>query len=134
MTSRDEEHEFRASLARRVFMVTRRSPDQLGGVERVVSGLLEGMAQRRPDLSLRSISAFQIDSWIDGLDGFDDLVAAFRLGWRVRRVRNQADVIFVHCPEVAWGIFVLNRRRSRPPVVTVWHGVGPAPYLALRSG
>ena len=60
------------------------------------------------------------------MDGFADLIAAFRLGWRLRD--STADVIFVHCPECLWGIRLLRRRRGTPPLIAVWDGGGPGPH------
>ena len=64
------------------------------------------------------------------MDGLSDLVAGLRLGWRLRR--GTADVAFVHCPECLWGIRLLRRRAGGPPLVAVWHGVGPTQILSLR--
>ena len=113
-----------------VVMATRRHPAEIGGVERVVSGVVRELARTRPGWRVDIVSAFQAASWIEGMDGFSDLIAAFRLGWRLRG--STADVIFVHCPECLWGIRLLRRRRGAPPLVAVWHGAGPVPSLRLR--
>ena len=113
-----------------VAMVTRRSPADIGGVERVVAGLLAELPRARPAWRVETVSAFRDGSWIDGLDGLADLIAGLRLGWRLRR--GAADVAFVHCPECLWGIRLLRRRTGGPPLVAVWHGVGPAGWLLLR--
>jgi len=128
MTRRNE----RAARGRSftVAMVTRRSPAEIGGVERVVAALLAELPRARPAWQVETVSAFRGGSRIEGLDGLSDLVAGLRLGWRLRRVT--ADVAFVHCPECLWGIRLLRRRAGAPPLVAVWHGVGPTPYLSLR--
>jgi glycosyltransferase involved in cell wall biosynthesis len=113
-----------------VAMVTRRSPADIGGVERVVAALLAELPRARPAWRVETVSAFRDGSWIDGLDGLSDLIAGLRLGWRLRR--GTADVAFVHCPECLWGIRLLRRRAGGPPLVAVWHGVGPAGWLLLR--
>ena len=60
------------------------------------------------------------------------MIASLRLGWRLRN--NTSDVIFLHCPECLWGIQLFRKqRRSRPPIVAVWHGAGPVRFLILRK-
>lgn len=114
-----------------VAMVTRRRPSALGGVERVVSGLLSSLAQDRPDWQVDSVSAFRRDTWVSRIAGISDVVASLRLGWRLRA--TPADVVFVHCPECLWGIRLLRRRRrAGPAVVAVWHGAGARRWLILR--
>jgi glycosyltransferase involved in cell wall biosynthesis len=111
-------------------MATRRAPSEIGGVERVVAGVVRELARVRPAWRVETISAFRAGSRIEGMDGFSDVIAAFRLGWRLRG--STADVIFVHCPECLWGIRLLRRRRGAPPLIAVWHGAGPVPHLRLR--
>lgn len=111
-------------------MATRRAPTEIGGVERVVAGVVRELARVRPTWRVDTISAFQVGSRIEGMDGLSDVIAAFRLGWRLRG--STADVIFVHCPECLWGIRLLRRRRGAPPLIAVWHGAGPVPHLRLR--
>ena len=113
-----------------VVMATRRDPAEIGGVERVVSGVVRELARVRPAWQVDIVSAFEECGWMEGMDGFSDMIAAFRLGWRLRG--STADVIFVHCPECLWGIRLLRRRRGAPPLVAVWHGAGPVPSLRLR--
>jgi glycosyltransferase involved in cell wall biosynthesis len=113
-----------------VAMVTRRAPSEAGGVERVVGGLLAVLPRIRPGWRVETVSAFREGSRLEGLDGLSDVLAMFRLGWRLRR--SAADVAFVHCPELLWGIRLLRKRRAGPRLVAVWHCAGPAPYLRLR--
>ena len=113
-----------------VIMATRRAPSEIGGVERVVAGVVRELARVRPAWRVDTISAFRVGSRIEGMDGFSDVLAAFRLGWRLRG--STADIIFVHCPECLWGIRLLRRRRGTPPLIAVWHGAGPVPHLRLR--
>jgi glycosyltransferase involved in cell wall biosynthesis len=113
-----------------VTMVTRRSHTEIGGVERVVAGLLRELARIRPTWRVNTISAFRAGSRIEGMDGLSDVIAGFRLGWRLRG--STADVIFVHCPECLWGIRLLRVRRGTPPLIAVWHGAGPVADLRLR--
>ncbi len=113
-----------------VAMVTRRSPADIGGVERVVAALLAELPRARPAWRVETVSAFRGCGWIEGMDGLSNLVAGLRLGWRLRR--GTADVAFVHCPECLWGIRLLRRRAGGPPLVAVWHGVGPTQILSLR--
>jgi glycosyltransferase involved in cell wall biosynthesis len=127
-----------------VTMVTRRDPAEIGGVERVVVGLVRELTRTRPGWRVDTVSAFRAGSRVEGMDGLSDLIAGFRLGWRLRR--STADVIFVHCPECLWGIRLLRwtlppgRRRARSgqrsaaaPLVAVWHCAGPEPHLVLRK-
>ena len=111
-------------------MATRRAPSEIGGVERVVAGVVRELARVRPGWRVDNVSAFRAGSRVEGMDGFSDVIAAFRLGWRLRG--STADVIFVHCPECLWGIRLLRRRRDAPPLIAVWHGAGPVPHLRLR--
>ncbi len=113
-----------------MIMATRRTPTEIGGVERVVMGVVRELARVRPAWRVDTVSAFKAGSRIEGKDGFSDVLAAFRLGWKLRG--STADVIFVHCPECLWGIRLLRRRRGAPPLVAVWHGAGPVPHLRLR--
>ena len=113
-----------------VAMATRRHPTEIGGVERVVAGVVRELARARPGWRVDIISAFRAGSRIEGMDGLSDILAAFRLGWKLRG--STADVIFVHCPECLLGIRLLRRRRGAPPLIAVWHGAGPVPYLRLR--
>ncbi|MGP8205591.1 MAG: glycosyltransferase family 4 protein [Acidimicrobiales bacterium] len=113
-------------------MALRRAPHQVGGVERMVASIVDELRRARPYWKVSTLSAFRPGSRLEGLDGFDDVVAALRLGWRLRRSRDRVDVILLHCPELAWGIWLFNRPGRRPPVVVVWHGAGAAPFLALR--
>jgi len=128
-----------------ITMATRRAPTEIGGVERVVAGVVRELARVRPEWRVDVVSAFKAGSRIEGMDGFSDLVAAFRLGWKLRG--STADVVFVHCPECLWGISLLRKRAVRegtvregtvrkgdgaPPLIAVWHGAGPVPHLRLR--
>jgi glycosyltransferase involved in cell wall biosynthesis len=114
----------------RAVMATRREPTEYGGVERVVAGLIAELERSRPDWQVECVAAFPAGSRIEGVDLLADVIAGLRLGWRLRT--SSAEVIFVHCAEVLWGIRLLRRRRGAPPVITVWHGAGPQAYLALR--
>jgi glycosyltransferase involved in cell wall biosynthesis len=114
-----------------VAMATRRTPSELGGVERVVTGLLGELARTHPAWRVDTVSAFRAGSRLQGMDGLSDVIASLRLGWRLRN--SAADVVFVHCPECLWGIRLLRRRRGGPPLVAVWHGAGPTPHLVLRE-
>jgi glycosyltransferase involved in cell wall biosynthesis len=114
----------------RAVMATRREPTEYGGVERVVAGLIAELERSRPDWQVESVAAFPAGSRIEGVDLLADVIAGLRLGWRLRT--SSAEVIFVHCAEVLWGIRLLRRRRGAPPLITVWHGAGPKAYLALR--
>ncbi len=111
-------------------MVTRRAPTEIGGVERVVAGVVRELERVRPGWRVEIISAFRAGSRIEGMDGFADVMASLRLGWQLRG--STADVIFVHSPECLWGIRLLRMRRGAPPLVAVWHGAGPSPHLRLR--
>jgi glycosyltransferase involved in cell wall biosynthesis len=120
-----------------VTMVTRRPPSEHGGVERVVAGLLGEISRARPTWRVDAISAFRKGSRAEGIDGLSDAIASIRLGWRLRE--SAADVVFVFCPECIWGIRLLRsirllrKRRVGPPLVAVWCGAGPTPYLVLRE-
>jgi glycosyltransferase involved in cell wall biosynthesis len=114
----------------RAVMATRREPTECGGVERVVAGLIEELKRSRPDWQVECIAAFPAGSRIEGVDLLADVIAGLRLGWRLRT--SSAEVIYVHCAEVLWGIRLLRRRRGAPPIITVWHGAGPQAYLTLR--
>ena len=114
----------------RAVMATRREPTEYGGVERVVAGLIAELERSRPDWQVESVAAFPAGSRIEGVDLLADVIAGLRLGWRLRT--SSAEVIFVHCAEVLWGIRLLRRRRGAPPIITVWHGAGPKAYLTLR--
>jgi glycosyltransferase involved in cell wall biosynthesis len=113
-----------------VIMATRRAPTEIGGVERVVAGVVRELARVRPAWRVNIISAFRAGSRIEGMDGLADVIAGFRLVWKLRG--STADVIFVHCPECLWGIRLLRMRRGAPPLIAVWHGAGPVPHLRLR--
>lgn len=113
-----------------VTMVTRRAPTEIGGVERVVAGLVRELARIRPAWRVDTVSAFGAGSRMEGRDGLADVIAGFLLGWRLRATTS--DVIFVHCPECLWGIRLLRIRRGAPPLIAVWHGAGPVPHLRLR--
>ena len=112
-----------------VAMVTRRPPSEHGGVERVVASLQKELARVRPSWRLEVVSAFRKTSRLEGMDGLNDIIASLCLGWRLRR--STADVVFVYCPECLWGIRLLRKRRSPPPLIAVWCGVGPTPSLVL---
>ena len=114
----------------RAVMATRREPTECGGVERVVAGLIAELERSRPDWQVESIAAFSAGSRLEGVDLLADVIAGLRLGWRLRT--SSAEVIYVHCAEVLWGIRLLRRRRGAPPLIAVWHGAGPQAYLALR--
>jgi glycosyltransferase involved in cell wall biosynthesis len=114
----------------RAVMATRREPTEYGGVERVVAGLIAELERSRPDWQVESVAAFPAGSRIEGVDLLADVIAGLRLGWRLRT--SSAEVIYVHCAEVLWGIRLLRRRRGAPPIITVWHGAGPKAYLTLR--
>ena len=120
----------RAGAPLTVVMATRRGPAHMGGVERVVAGLLTELARTRPSWQVRPVYVFRPGSRVEGIDGLSDVVASLRLGWLLRR--SPADVVFVHCPECLWGIRLLRRRRGAAPLIAVWHGAGPTPYLLLR--
>ena len=114
----------------RAVMATRREPTECGGVERVVAGLIAELERSRPDWQVECVPAFPAGSRIEGVDLLADVIAGLRLGWRLRT--SSAEVIYVHCAEVLWGIRLLRRRRGAPPLITVWHGAGPQAYLTLR--
>lgn len=114
-----------------VTMVTRRAYSEHGGVERVVASLLKELARSRPAWRVDAASVFREGSRVEGMDGLSDVIASLRLGWRLRN--SKADVVFVYCPECLWGIRLLRKRRLGPPLVAVWCGVGPTPYLVLRE-
>ncbi len=69
---------------------------------------------------------------MEGVDGANDLIAAVRLGLRL--LRDDARVVFVHCPECMWAVRLARWLRRRRPValVAVWHGAGPDPARVLR--
>jgi glycosyltransferase involved in cell wall biosynthesis len=113
-----------------IAMATRRAPTEIGGVERVVAGVVRELARVRPAWRVDVISAFRAGSRVEGMDGLADILAGFWLVWKLRA--STADIIFVHCPECLWGIRWLRRRRGAPPVIAVWHGAGPVPHLRLR--
>lgn len=113
-----------------IAMATRRAPIEIGGVERVVAGVVRELARVRPAWRVDIVSAFRAGSRIEGMDGLADILAGFWLVWKLRA--STADIIFVHCPECLWGIRWLRRRRGAPPVIAVWHGAGPVPHLRLR--
>jgi glycosyltransferase involved in cell wall biosynthesis len=113
-----------------VAMVTRLPPTESGGVERVVAGLMKELERIRPSWQVDIVCAFPNHSRLSGMAGLADVIASLRLGWLLRR--STADVIFVHCPECVWGIRLLRRRQSTPPLVAVWHGAGAEPHLRLR--
>ena len=114
----------------RVVMATRREPTECGGVERVVAGLIAELERSRPDWHVECMAAFPAGSRLEGVDLLADVIAGLRLGWRLRK--TSAEVVYVHCAEVLWGIRLLRRRRGAPPIITVWHGAGPQAYLTLR--
>ena len=114
----------------RVVMATRREPTECGGVERVVAGLIAELERSRPDWRVECVAAFPAGSRIEGVDLLADVIAGLRLGWRLRN--TSAEVVYVHCAEVLWGIRLLRRRRGAPRLITVWHGAGPQAYLTLR--
>ena len=130
MTPQPEASPDRPGRPLTIVMATRRDPTEIGGVERVVVGVVRELARVRPEWRVDIVSAFKADSRIEGMDGFSDVLAAFRLGRKLRG--STADVVFVHCPEVLWGIRWLRRRQGAPPLIAVWHGVGPVPRLRLR--
>jgi glycosyltransferase involved in cell wall biosynthesis len=113
-----------------IAMATRRAPTEIGGVERVIVGVVRELARVRPAWRVDIVPAFKAGSRVEGMDGFSDLVAALRLGWKLRG--STADMIFVHCPECLWGIYWLRKRRGAPPLIAVWHVAGPVPHLRLR--
>jgi glycosyltransferase involved in cell wall biosynthesis len=115
-----------------IAMATRRAPTEIGGVERVVAGVVRELAQVRPAWRVDIVSAFKAGSRIEGMDGFSDILAAFRLGWKLRG--STADVIFVHCPACLWGIHWLRKRGGAPLLIAVWHGAGPVPLGLRRPG
>jgi len=120
----------RAGRPLTIAMATRRAHTEIGGVERVIVGVVRELARVRPAWRVDIISAFKAGSRIEGMDGFSDILAALRLGWKLRG--STADMIFVHCPECLWGIYWLRKRRSAPPLIAVWHVAGPLPHLRLR--
>ena len=130
MTPQPEASPDRPGRPLTIVMATRRDPTEIGGVERVVVGVVRELARVRPEWRVDIVSAFKAGSRIEGMDGFSDVLAAFRLGRKLRG--STADVVFVHCPEVLWGIRWLRRRQGAPPLIAVWHGVGPVPRLRLR--
>src|ERR1700689_3161471 len=113
-----------------IAMATRRAHTEIGGVERVIVGVVRELARVRPAWRVDIISAFKAGSRVEGMDGFSDILAALRLGWKLRG--STADMIFVHCPECLWGIHWLRQRGSAPPLIAVWHVAGPLPHLRLR--
>jgi glycosyltransferase involved in cell wall biosynthesis len=130
MTPQPEASPDRPGRPLTIVMATRRDPTEIGGVERVVAGVVRELARVRPEWRVDIVSAFKAGSRVEGLDGFSDVLAAFRLGRKLRG--STADVVFVHCPEVLWGIRWLRRRQGAPPLIAVWHGAGPVPHLRLR--
>jgi len=115
-----------------ITMVTRRKPTEIGGVERVVTSVMEQLAELHPDWRVDAVSAFLHGGWVGRVAGLSDMIASLRLGWRLRN--NTADVIFLHCPECFWGIQLLRKKsRNGPPIVAVWHGAGPVRFLILRK-
>ena len=112
-------------------MLTRRPITEHGGVERVVSDVTDELKRQRPEWEVAAVAAFGKAGWIEGLDGASDVLASIRLGWRLARTPH--DVAFVHCPECVWGMRVLRFLGPRRPLVVVWHGAGPQPYLVLRE-
>jgi glycosyltransferase involved in cell wall biosynthesis len=113
-----------------IAMATRRAPTEVGGVERIIVGVVRELARVRPAWRVDIVSAFKPGSRIEEMDGLSDILAALRLGWRLRG--STADMIFVHCPECLWGIHWLRKRRSAPPLIAVWHVAGPVPHPRLR--
>jgi glycosyltransferase involved in cell wall biosynthesis len=113
-----------------IAMATRRAPTEISRVERAVAGVVRELARVRPAWRVDVVSAFKAGSRIEGMDGFSDILAAFRLGWKLRG--STADLIFVHCPECLWGIRWLRRRQGAPPLIAVWHGAGPVSHLVPR--
>src|ERR1700678_3107597 len=105
----------RAGRPLTIAMATRRAHTEIGGVERVIVGVVRELARVRPAWRGDIISAFKAGSRIEGMDGFSDILAALRLGWKLRG--STADMIFVHCPECLWGIYWLRKRRSAPPLI-----------------
>ena len=97
----------------------------------MVRDITAELQMQQPGWSVDAVSAFSGAGWLEGLDGFSDVIAALRIGWRVARSKH--DVVFVHCPECVWGVRLLARLGTRKPLVVVWHGAGPQPYLVLRS-
>jgi glycosyltransferase involved in cell wall biosynthesis len=114
----------------RVLMATRRPQHEHGGVERVVRDITKEIRRQQPTWNVDVVSAFESANRIEGLDGVSDVIAALRLGWRV--AKSNADVVFIHCPECVWGLRLFSRR-GKTPLVVVWHGAGPKPYLVLRN-
>lgn len=114
----------------RVLMAIRRPYHEHGGVERVVREVTREWRRQRPDWDIEAVPAFRGVHRVEGLDGVSDVIAALLLGWRVSR--QSADVVVVHCPECVWGLRLFGVVR-RTPVIVVWHGAGPQPYLVLRS-
>src|SRR5580700_9261597 len=113
-----------------IVMATRRATTEISRVERAVAGVVRELARVRPAWRVDVVSAFKAGSRIEGMDGFSDILAAFRLGWKLRG--STADLIFVHCPECLWGIRWLRKRQGAPPLIAVWHGAGPVPHLVPR--
>jgi glycosyltransferase involved in cell wall biosynthesis len=113
-----------------IVMATRRDPAEIGSVERVVVAVVRELARVRPEWRVDIVSAFKAGSRVEGMAGFSDVLAAFRLGRKLRG--STADVVFVHCPEVLWGIRWLRKRPGAPRLIAVWHGAGPVSPPRLR--
>jgi hypothetical protein len=68
-----------------VAMITRRTPYEHGGMERVVTSLLGELARTRPKWRVDTVSALRKGSRLEQMDGLSDVIATLRLGRQTGR-------------------------------------------------